>query len=97
MSRRSIRGEYEIFVKTLTLADTWYAVATDICANHDVYKWEVKVREITPNDIDFSFKDSPTKYKTTSTGYGDDTSINNLYARSTVAGTIVELIVYYEK
>ena len=75
---------------TLTLADTWYAINTAV---RGVRRWVLKSRESTYNAFDYDYTATHTTYMTNG-GIGisrDNCDLPVVYARSSTAGTILEL------
>lgn len=76
---------------TLTLANTWYKVASAVAGTR---KWIVKASETTPNAFDIDFTTAHTTYLSNS-GVGfalDNCDLGDTYCRSTTAGTIIEIL-----
>lgn len=95
--RRGVKTRSTIYTATLTLADTWYKVAGDLNANGTVIAWYMKPRENTSNEFDYAYKDDPADYLTNSgQGVSNDTDLREIWARSPVSGTVMELEVKVE-
>lgn len=96
--RRGVRVDSVIYTKTLTLADTWYKVAGEISPKYPVISWYLKPREATDNAFDYTYEDNPSSYLTNSgQGVRDDTDLKEIWVRSTVSGTVMELEVKLER
>lgn len=96
----------KIYVKTLTNADEWYQVLTPAQAK-GIRGFKIKSRfdgSSAPNSFDYAFNDSPTEgedssgngfWSNTGSGSGDSAGpTNGVWARSSTAGTIIEVMVY---
>lgn len=75
---------------TLTVANTWYNVASAI---KGVRKWFMKAKESTDNSFDYTFDST---YATFLTNGGQGVSFDNcelpdIYTRSATAGTVIEI------
>ncbi len=82
---------------TLTLADTWYQVASPVAG---VRKWWIKTRvDASTSDniaFDTAFKDVPSSWWS-NCGAGfviDDCDLMNVWCRSSTAGAIIELMYF---
>lgn len=81
---------------TLTDADTWYKVADAV---KGVRKWMIKSSEDTPNPFKICFQanadDNTPAFSTIGPGFSlDNCDLSDLYARSSTAGTIVEILYF---
>jgi hypothetical protein len=95
--RNVVFGQSVIYVKTLTLADTWYRITEGLIYERNIISWSLKARETTDNPFDIAFKGNPSRYLTNDgrilEGY---TNIHDLWVRSPISGTIIELYCFKE-
>ena len=75
---------------TLNLADTWYPINSEV---KGVRRWILKAKEDTYNTFDYDYTAGHSTYMTNS-GIGisrDNCDLPMIYARSSTAGTVLEL------
>jgi hypothetical protein len=78
---------------TLTNANTWYKVASAVAG---VRKWMIKVNESTSNPFDIDFTTTHTTiFSNSGIGFSlDNCDLPDTYCRSSVAGTIIEILYF---
>lgn len=78
---------------TIVVANTWERAAVAVAG---VRKWMIKVSEATSGPFDLAFKAAPTTYFSNS-GVGfslDNCDLGDVYVRSTVPGTVIEILYF---
>ena len=90
----------EIIITTLTLADTWYQILTAAQAKNIVaikIKSRYTYRSGAPGPFDLGLSATPgdNYWSNSGAGIADEFGpVNGLWARSAVAGTVIEVMVY---
>ncbi len=95
-----------VYVVTLTLADTWYAVLTSAQASC-IRGFKIKSRYthggLPPGPFDYAFSAAPAAGDSAGSGFwsnsgagaGDEAGpVSGIWAKSAVAGTIIEIMTY---
>ena len=89
-----------IYITTLTLANTWYAVLTE-AQSKAVRGIKMKSRytygQQSGNPFDYAFSASPGEdyISNTGAGWGEEFApTSGIWARSAIAGTIIEILTY---
>lgn len=95
--RNVVFGQSYIYVKTLTLADTWYRITEGLIYDRNIISWTIKARATTDNYFEIAFKENAVNYLTTNgRALTGNTNIHDLWVRSPIAGTVVELLCFKE-
>ena len=89
-----------LIITTLTAANTWYQVMTAAQAV-GIRGFKIKSRytygQTSPKPFDYAFSSSPgdNYWSNTGGGLADEAGpVNGVWARSAVAGTVIELMTY---